>query len=102
MIQYVAYMGSITLTNHIIVININIIILYFENVAFFHAKLGLDVCPRVDNQTSDDTLQDLTQPLVEESLSVSYPPMGIGASFWWRDAMIREETLESGNLFSGS
>ena len=34
--------------------------------------------------------------------------MGIGASFWWWDALphqpagIREETLESGNLFSGS
>ena len=33
--------------------------------------------------------------------------MGIGASFWWRDALphqpvrIREETLESGNIFSG-
>ena len=37
-----------------------IIILYFENVAFFHAKLGSDVCPRVD---SGDTLQDLTRPL---------------------------------------
>ena len=37
-----------------------IIIFYFENVAFFHAKLGSDVCPRVDNQTSGDTLQDLT------------------------------------------
>ena len=39
---------------------------------------------------------------------VSYPLMGIGASFWWRDAhshqpvWIMEETLESGNLFSNS
>ena len=62
---------------------------------------------RVDNQTSGDTLQDLTRPLVETSPSVSYPPMGIGSRFWWRDALphqpvgIREETLESGNLFSG-
>ena len=46
--------------------------------------------------------------LVEKSPSASYPPTGIGASFWWRDALpnqparIREETLESGNLFSGS
>ena len=32
--------------------NTIIIILHFGNVAFFHAKLGLDVCPRVDNQTS--------------------------------------------------
>ena len=85
-----------------------IIIFYFENVAFFHAKLGSDVCPRVDNQTSGNTLQDLTRPLMEKSLSASYPPMDIGASFWWRDALphqpvwIREETLESGNLFSGS
>ena len=62
------------------------LILYFENVVFFHAKLGSDVFPRVDNQTSGDTLQDLTQPLVEKSPSASYPPMGIGASFRWRDA----------------
>ena len=85
-----------------------IIIFYLENVAFFHAKLGSDVCSRVDNKTSGDTLQDLTRPLVEKSPSASYPPMGIGASFWWWDALphqpvgIREETLESGNLFSGS
>ena len=39
-----------------------IIIFYFKNVAFFHAKLGSDVCPRVENQTSGDTLQDLTRP----------------------------------------
>ena len=39
---------------------------YFENVAFLHAKLGSDVCPRVDNQTSGETLQDLTRPLVEK------------------------------------
>ena len=60
---------------------------FIENITFFHPKLGLDVCPRVDNQTSDNTLQDLTQPLVEKSLSASYPPMGIGASFWWWDAL---------------
>ena len=43
-----------------------IIIFYFENVAFFHAKLGSDVCPGVDNQTSGETLQDLTchQPVI--------------------------------------
>ena len=40
-----------------------IIIFYIENVTFFHAELGSDVCPRVDSQTSGDTLQDLTQPL---------------------------------------
>ena len=46
-----------------------IIIFYFENVAFLYAKLGSevspgsDVCPRVDNQTSSDTSQDLTWPL---------------------------------------
>ena len=98
--------------HHQIIIKIKIIIIkiiiYFENVAFFHAKLGLEVCPRVDNQTSGDTLQDLTRPLVEKSPSASYTPMGIEASFWWRDALphqpvrIREETLESGNLLSGS
>ena len=40
-----------------------IIIFYFKNVAFFHAKLESDVCPRVDDQTSGDTLQDSTQTL---------------------------------------
>ena len=85
-----------------------IIIFYFENIVFFLYKLGSDVCPRVDNKTSGNTLQDLTRPLEEKSPSASYPPMGIGASFWWWDAhpnqpvRIREETLESGNLFSGS
>ena len=75
------------------------IILYFENVAFFYAKLWSDVFPRVDNQTSGDTLQDLTRPLVEKSPSASYRPIGIGVSFWWQDALphqpvrIREKTL---------
>ena len=91
----------------LIVVIIIIIIFYFENVAFLHAKLGSDICPRVDNQTSGDTLQDLTQ-LVKKSPSASYPTMGIGASFWWRDALPhqpvrkREETLEFENLFSDS
>ena len=40
-----------------------IIIFYFENVTFFHAKLRSGICPRVDNQPSGDTLQDLTRPL---------------------------------------
>ena len=40
-----------------------IIIFYFENVASFHTKLGSDVCQRVNNQTSGNTLQDLTRPL---------------------------------------
>ena len=40
------------------------IIFYFENIAFFHAKLGLDICPRIDNQTSGNTSQDFTPPLV--------------------------------------
>ena len=26
--------------------------IYFENVPFFHSKLGADVCPRRDNQPS--------------------------------------------------
>ena len=43
---------------------------------------------------------------MEKLPSASYPPMGIGTSFWCCDALphqlvgIREETLESGNLFS--
>ena len=34
-----------------------IIIIYFENVAFFHTKLGSDVCTRVDNQTYGDIIR---------------------------------------------
>ena len=41
-----------------------IIIVYFENVAFLHAKLGSDVCPWVDNQTSGDTSQESTRSYV--------------------------------------
>ena len=82
--------------------------IHFENIVSFYVKLGFDICPRVDNQTSGDTLQDSTRPLVEILPSASYPPMGIRASFWWWDALphqpvrIREETLESENLFSSS
>ena len=61
-----------------------IIVFYFGNVAFFHAMLGLDIWPKVYNQTSGDTLQDLTRPLMEQSPTASYPIMGIGASFWWQ------------------
>ena len=89
-------------------VSLIIIIFYFENVAVFHAKLVSDTCPRVDNQTSGDTLQDLTRP-VKKLPSASYPLMGIGASLWWQDALphhqpvrIRKESLESENLFSGS
>ena len=88
--------------------DIIIIILYFENVAFFHAKMGSDVCPRVDNQTSGDTLQDSTQPLVEKSPSSQLSTHGylseflvVGCSFT-PTISIWEETLESGNLLSGS
>ena len=41
--------------------------LYFENVTFFHAELGSDICPRVDNHISGDTLQESTRPLVEKN-----------------------------------
>ena len=37
------------------------IIFYFENVAFFHAKFGSDLCP---NQTFGKTLQDLARPVI--------------------------------------
>ena len=45
---------------------------------------------------------------MENSLSTSYPPTGIGGSFWWWDALprqpvgIMEETLGSGNLLNCS
>ena len=44
--------------------------------------------------------------IVEKSPSASYPPMDIGASFWWRDALqhqpvrIRGDTLESENILT--
>ena len=31
--------------------------LFWKCFTFFHAYLGSDVCPRVDNQTSDDTIR---------------------------------------------
>ena len=73
-----------------------IIIIYFENVTFFHPKLGSHVCSRVDNvdiQTSGNALQYLIQPLVEKSPSASYPHMAIGARFLWRDALLRTNHL---------
>ena len=88
-----------------------IIILYFEKVAYFHAELESDVCPRVYNRTSGGTSLDLTQSLVEKMPSASYPPKSIGASFWWQDAYpsshqpfrrTLEETMESEKLFSSS
>ena len=101
-----------------------IIISYFENLVFFHAKIGSDVCPRVDNQTSGDTLQNLTWPLsgkisisqlsthgfviIYKSKYLNFLVSFSLASFWWHDVLpyqpvrIREETLESGNLFSSS
>ena len=90
--------------------NLYIIIFYFENVAFSHAKLGSDVRPRVDNQTSGNILQILTQSLSGKITinQLSTHTSEIGANFWWRDALphqpvwIREETLEFGNLFSDS
>ena len=51
-------------------------------------------------------LTNLWQHITRFDSPLSYPPMGIGASFWWRDVLpyqpvwIREETLESENLFS--
>ena len=61
-----------------------LIIFYFINVAFFLDYLGSDVCPRVDNQTSGDTLQNLTRPLVEKLPSASYPPVGIN----WSECLV--------------
>ena len=41
--------------SYIATTTIIIIIFYFENVAFFYAKLWSDVCPRVDYESSGDT-----------------------------------------------
>ena len=80
-----------------------IIIIYFVNVTFFYAKLELDVCHRVDNQTSGNTLQQLTtsgkiaiEPVFQTWVLVAGCPSS------HQPAQIREEALESGNLFSGS
>ena len=86
-----------------------IIVFYFENVAFLYAKLGSDVCPRVDepNLWQHCTRFNSTTKW-KKSSSACYPPMGIGAGFCWRVALphqpvrVREEILESENRFSGS
>ena len=84
-----------------------LIIFYFENLAFFNTPHSPQVCG-VDNQTFGDNLKDFNWTIVEKSPSALNPPMGIEANFWWRDALshqpvrIKEETLESGNLFSVS
>ena len=69
-------------------IQIIIIIFYFGNVVFFQAKLGSDVCSRVDNQPSGDTQQDLTKPLNGKiAISQLFTHGYIGASVWWWDAL---------------
>ena len=92
-----------------------IIIFYFVNVACFHAKLyRVRRLPqgRQPNLWRHLTRFDSTTKWKNRHRLVIHAPMGIGASFWWRDAFHytvphqpfrnREETLESGNLFSDS
>ena len=80
------------------------IIFYFENVAFFHAKLGSEVSPRVDNQTSGDTVRGLTRPLsYSGEIAISQLLVRIfGGEMLFHTNQIREETLGSGKLFSSS
>ena len=97
--------SSSLLKKHYLLIIIIIVVFYFENVALFLDKLGSDVCPRVDNQTSGDTLQDLTRPLSGNIVISQLSTHGYWSNFLvagCSSAPIREETLESGNLFSGS
>ena len=72
---------SLNRERQIFCVSVVIIIFYFENVSFFQAKLRLDVRPRVDNQTSGNTFQDFTRPLVLKSPSASYPPWVLGSEF---------------------
>ena len=69
------------------------IIFYFEKVAFFHAKPRLDVCPRVDHQTSgySHTLQNLTRPLIAISQLSTH---GYWSKFWWRDVLQHQPVEE--------
>ena len=87
-----------------------IVIFYFENVAFFHAKLGSDVCttfePLVTLNSGDINVTRYS--ITSKKIAISQlSSTSIGASFWWWDALlhepvrIREETFESGNLLSG-
>ena len=83
--------------------------------ASFHAKLGLVdiyILLRGKQPTIDDTLQELTWPLVNQAVLYSWFILG-GIAYWyffWQpDALlginqlqIREETQEFGNLFGGS
>ena len=43
---------------------------------------GWTLVPQGKQPTFSDTLQELTQPLVDQSPSGSCLTMGIGASFW--------------------
>ena len=54
----------------IVIINYHRHLLFWKR-RFFHAKLGSDVCPRVDNQTYGDTLQNSTQPLTSGKIAIS-------------------------------
>ena len=56
--------------SHFSLIYIHIIIIYHENVTFFHEKARVGRL-KVDNQTFGDTLQKLSQLLIEKSQSGS-------------------------------
>ena len=57
-----------------------IITIHFENTTFFCAKLGSDVCPRVENQLSE-ALHHLTQLLVDQWPLGGCLSMSIGTRF---------------------
>ena len=73
--------------------------LFWKKLLSSTLELGSDVCPRVDNQTSGDTIQDSTWPLSVKNRH--QPVIHPWSVFPHQPVQIREETLECGNLFSG-
>ena len=60
-----------------------------KTLVFFHAKLGMDVCPTVNNQHSVTLYKSyLTRPLLYKSPSDgSCLVHGYWRGFWWPDAL---------------
>ena len=64
-----------------------IIIIHFENVTFFRNSAGVGRLPRVDNQTSGDTLQELTQ-LDHKALVEKYANSQLSTHGYWSQFFI--------------
>ena len=86
-----------------------VIIFNFEECRILHAMLGLDVCPRVDNQNSGENLQDSTLPLSGKIAISQFSNHGYwsvflvaGCQFHTNQFGIGKRHWNPGFLFSGS